>query len=42
MSIYEIQITEPAEKDLKEIGSYIAKELLEPKTAKKMISLPTR
>lgn len=38
MSIYEIQITEPAEKDLNEIGSYIAKELLEPKTAKKMIS----
>lgn len=38
MSIYEIQITEPAEKDLKEIGSYIAKELLEPKTAKKMIT----
>lgn len=38
MSIYEIQITEPAEKDLNEISSYIAKELLEPKIAKKIIS----
>ncbi|MCF6094364.1 type II toxin-antitoxin system RelE/ParE family toxin [Microaerobacter geothermalis] len=38
MSAYIIQITEPAEKDLFEIGSYISKELLEPETAKKVIS----
>ena len=38
MSTYDIQITESAEKDLHEIGSYISKELLEPTTAKKMIS----
>ena len=35
MSAYDIQITEPAEKDLCEIGIYISKELLEPMTAKK-------
>lgn len=38
MSIYGIQITEPAERDLYEIGAYISKELLEPETAKKVIS----
>ncbi len=38
MSTYSIQITEPAEQDLYEIGSYISKELLEPETAKKVIS----
>ena len=38
MSAYDIQITEPAEKDLYEIGIYISKELLEPMTAKKVIS----
>ncbi len=38
MSTYNIQITEPAEKDLYEIGSYISKELLEPETAKKVVS----
>lgn len=38
MSIYDIQITEPAEKDLYEIGEYISKELLEPETAKEVIS----
>lgn len=37
MSAYDIQITEPAEKDLYEIGTYISKELLEPETAKKVI-----
>ncbi|NMM65082.1 type II toxin-antitoxin system RelE/ParE family toxin [Clostridium sp. P21] len=38
MSTYNIQITEPAEEDLYEIGVYISKELLEPETAKKVIS----
>lgn len=38
MSMYDIQITEPAKKDLYEIGSYIYKELLEPEIAKKVIS----
>ena len=38
MSIYDIQITEPAEKDLYKIGEYISKELLEPETAKKIIA----
>ncbi|WP_234121321.1 type II toxin-antitoxin system RelE/ParE family toxin [Clostridium hydrogenum] len=38
MSAYDIQITEPAEKDLYEIGAYISRELLEPETAKKVIS----
>lgn len=38
MNIYDILITEPAERDLYEIGAYISKELLEPKTAKKVIS----
>ncbi|MBB6698591.1 type II toxin-antitoxin system RelE/ParE family toxin [Clostridium algidicarnis] len=38
MSMYDIQITEPAEKDLYEIGAYISKELLDPETAKKVIS----
>ncbi|MCH5139182.1 type II toxin-antitoxin system RelE/ParE family toxin [Clostridiaceae bacterium UIB06] len=37
MSTYDIQITEPAEKDLYEIGAYISKELLEPDIAKKVI-----
>lgn len=38
MSMYNVQITEPAEKDLYEIGMYISKELLEHETAKKVIS----
>ena len=38
MSTYNIQITEPAEKDLYEIRRYIAKELLEPETANKVVS----
>jgi len=38
MSTYYIQITEPAEKDLYEIGAYLLKELLEPETARKVIS----
>lgn len=38
MCTYNIQITEPAEDDLYEIGVYISKELLEPETAKKVIS----
>ncbi|MBU3209038.1 type II toxin-antitoxin system RelE/ParE family toxin [Clostridium algidicarnis] len=38
MSMYDIQITEPAKKDLYDIGSYISKELLEPEIAKKVIS----
>lgn len=38
MYTYDIQITKPAEKDLYEIGAYISKELLERKTAKKVIS----
>ena len=38
MSSYHVQVTEPAEKDLYEIGMYIAKELLEPETAKRIIS----
>ena len=38
MSTYNIQITQPAEEDLYEIGLYISKELLEPETAKKVIS----
>lgn len=37
MSRYNIEITEPAENDLYEIGSYIAKELLEPDIAKKVV-----
>lgn len=38
MSKYNIQITEPAENDLHEIGVYISKELLEPEIAKKVVS----
>lgn len=38
MSTYNIEITEPAEKDIYERGAYISKELLEPATAKKVIS----
>jgi len=38
MGSYKIQITEPAENDLTEIGEYIAKELLEVNTAKKVVS----
>lgn len=38
MSIYNIQITEPAEKDLYEIGVYISKELLEPEVAKSKLA----
>ena len=38
MSRYNIEITEPAENDLYEIGSYIVEELLEPDIAKKVIN----
>lgn len=38
MSTYDVKITEPAERDLYEIGAYISKELLEPTTAKEVIS----
>lgn len=38
MGTYDIQITEPAEKDLYEIGAYISNELLERETAKNVIS----
>lgn len=38
MSSYHIQITESAEKDLYEIGIYISKKLLEPITARRLIS----
>lgn len=37
MSKYNIEITEPAEKDLYEIGQYIATELLEPDIARKIV-----
>ncbi len=37
MSIYNIEITEPAENDLCEISHYISKELLEPDIAKKVV-----
>jgi len=37
MSRYHIEITEPAENDLYEIGYYIAKELLEPENARKIV-----
>lgn len=38
MNTYDIQITEPAENDLHSIAAYISKELLEPKTARKVIT----
>jgi addiction module RelE/StbE family toxin len=38
MSSYNIEITEPAEKDLLEIGNYIANELLEPDIAVKVVN----
>ena len=38
MSRYNIKITEPAENDLYQIGSYIAEELLEPKIAKEVVN----
>lgn len=38
MSRYNIEITEPAESDLYQIGSYIAKELQEPGLAQKLVS----
>ncbi len=38
MSRYNIEITEPAENDLYEIGSYIAEELLEPEVAKEIVN----
>lgn len=38
MNTYNIEITEPAERDLYEIMAYVSKELLEPNTAKKIIS----
>ena len=37
MSTYSVHISELAEGDLKEIGSYIAKELLEPTIALKLV-----
>ncbi len=37
MSKYDIEIAEPAERDLFEIGNYITKEPLEPNIAKKVI-----
>lgn len=37
MTRYKIEITESAEKDLLEIGLYIAKELLEPDIARKLV-----
>jgi len=38
MVTYDIVITNPAEKDLLEIGNYISKELLEPQSAQRVIS----
>lgn len=38
MSRYCIEITEPAENDLNDIAIYIAKELLEPSIAKKIVN----
>ncbi len=38
MKIYNILITEPAEKDLQEIAKYIALELREPATAQRLIA----
>lgn len=38
MTKYDIEITEPAENDLKVIGRYITKELLESAIAKKVIN----
>lgn len=37
MNKFHIDITKPAENDLREIGHYISKELLEPVTAKKVV-----
>lgn len=37
MSSYDIEITKPAEKDILEIGRYIANELLDPDTAVKVV-----
>lgn len=38
MGRYSIEITEPAENDLSEVGLYISKELLEPNIAKKIVN----
>lgn len=38
MSRYRVEITEPAENDLSEIGWYITKELLEPSIAEKTVN----
>lgn len=38
MDKYKIEITKPAENDLRSIGIYISKELLEPDTAKKVVA----
>lgn len=38
MDKYKIEITEPAENDLRSIGLYISKELLEPDTAKRVVA----
>lgn len=37
MDKYKIEITEPAENDLRPIGIYLAKELQEPDTAKRVV-----
>lgn len=38
MNKFNIEITEPAEKDLFEIGRYISRELLEPEISQKVVS----
>lgn len=38
MDKYKIEITKPAENDLRSIGLYISKELVEPDTAKKIVA----
>lgn len=38
MDRYKIEITEPAENDLLEVGAYIARELLEPDVTKKVVA----
>ena len=38
MSDYSINITEPAENDLRGIGDYIAQQLLEPEIARKVVN----
>lgn len=38
MDKYKIEITEPAENDLRSIGLYISRELLQPDTAKRVVT----